>query len=231
MPGQVKLQQRIGYEFSNPALLDEALTHSTYAEEHGCSSNQRLEFLGDAVLELCVSRRLFERERSIDEGVLTKWRALLVCEKSLAACARGLELGECLRMSGSALVDGLRSKPSVLCDAMESLIAAVYLDGGLDAAAALVEQILGPGMEHAPETPDDYKSRLQTILQAEGGSVPEYRLVSAVGPDHAKTFEFECVFGDTVTRGSGASKKQAQQAAAREALKVLESEDENEGQA
>lgn len=222
MPGQIKLQQRIGYSFRDQNLLDEALTHSTYAEEHGCASNQRLEFLGDAVLELCVSRRLFERERSIDEGVLTKWRALLVCEKSLSACARELELGQCLRMAGSALADGLRFKPSVLCDAMESLIAAVYLDGGMEAAAALVDRILGEGMKCAPEMPDDYKSRLQMILQEDGGSVPEYRMLSSSGPDHNKVFEFECVFGDSVTRGTGSSKKQAQQAAAREALKLLE---------
>ena len=222
MPGQRRLEQRLGYEFRDAALLSEALTHSTYAEEHGCPSNQRLEFLGDAVLELCVSRRLFERERDIVEGVLTKWRALLVCERSLAACARELGLGECLRMSGSALTDGLRFKPSVLCDAMESVIAAVYLDGGLEAAAALVERILGAGMEHAPEVPDDYKSRLQMLLQEDGGSAPEYRLVSASGPDHQKVFEFECAFGDIVTRGVGASKKQAQQAAAREALALLE---------
>ena len=222
MPGQRRLEQRLGYEFRDAALLSEALTHSTYAEEHGCPSNQRLEFLGDAVLELCVSRRLFERGRDIGEGVLTKWRALLVCENSLAACARELGLGECLRMSGSALTDGLRFKPSVLCDAMESVIAAVYLDGGLEAAAALVERILGAGMEHAPEVPDDYKSRLQMLLQEDGGSAPEYRLVSASGPDHQKVFEFECAFGDIVTRGVGASKKQAQQAAAREALALLE---------
>ena len=221
MPGQRRLEQRLGYEFRDAALLSEALTHSTYAEEHGCPSNQRLEFLGDAVLELCVSRRLFERERDIGEGVLTKWRALLVCENSLAACARELGLGECLRMSGSALTDGLRFKPSVLCDAMESVIAAVYLDGGLEAAAALVERILGAGMEHAPDVPDDYKSRLQMLLQEDGGSAPEYRLVSASGPDHQKVFEFECAFGDIVTRGVGASKKQAQQAAAREALALL----------
>ena len=222
MPGQRRLEQRLGYEFRDAALLSEALTHSTYAEEHGCPSNQRLEFLGDAVLELCVSRRLFERERDVGEGVLTKWRALLVCENSLAACARELGLVECLRMSGSALTDGLRFKPSVLCDAMESVIAAVYLDGGLEAAAALVERILGAGMEHAPEVPDDYKSRLQMLLQEDGGSAPEYRLVSASGPDHQKVFEFECAFGDIVTRGVGASKKQAQQAAAREALALLE---------
>lgn len=221
MPGQRRLEQRLGYEFRDAALLSEALTHSTYAEDHGCPSNQRLEFLGDAVLELCVSRRLFERERDIGEGVLTKWRALLVCERSLAACARELGLGECLRMSGSALTDGLRFKPSVLCDAMESVIAAVYLDGGLEAAAALVERILGAGMEHAPDVPDDYKSRLQMLLQEDGGSAPEYRLVSASGPDHQKVFEFECAFGDIVTRGVGASKKQAQQAAAREALALL----------
>ena len=132
MSSTAKLQERIGYEFKNPELLNEALTHPTYAEEHGCMSNQRLEFLGDAVLELCVSRRLFERERTIDEGVLTKWRALLVCEKSLAVCAREIDLGRCLLMGGSAVADRLWMKPSVLCDAMESLIAAVYLDGGLD---------------------------------------------------------------------------------------------------
>ncbi len=216
------LQARIGYAFKDGALLSEALTHSTYAEEHGCASNQRLEFLGDAVLELCVSRRLFERERSVDEGVLTKWRALLVCERSLAACARRLGLGDWLRMAGSAVTDGLKHRPSVLCDAMEALIAAVYLDGGLDAAAALVERILGEGMAQAPDVPDDYKSRLQMILQEGGGSVPEYRLISASGPDHAKTFEFECAFGDVVTRGAGASKKQAQQMAARAALELLE---------
>ena len=195
MSSTAKLQERIGYEFKNPELLNEALTHPTYAEEHGCMSNQRLEFLGDAVLELCVSRRLFERERTIDEGVLTKWRALLVCEKSLAVCAREIDLGRCLLMGGSAVADRLWMKPSVLCDAMESLIAAVYLDGGMDAAAALVDMILGEGMEHAPETPDDYKSRLQIILQEGGNSIPEYRLIAATGPDHAKTFEFECRFG------------------------------------
>lgn len=222
MSSTAKLQERIGYEFKNPELLNEALTHPTYAEEHGCMSNQRLEFLGDAVLELCVSRRLFERERTIDEGVLTKWRALLVCEKSLAVCAREIDLGRCLLMGGSAVADRLWMKPSVLCDAMESLIAAVYLDGGMDAAAALVDMILGEGMEHAPETPDDYKSRLQIILQEGGNSIPEYRLIAATGPDHAKTFEFECRFGDVVTRGAGASKKQAQQVAARKALELME---------
>ena len=216
-----ELEERIGYAFKDRALLDEALTHSTYAEEYGLKSNQRLEFLGDAVLELCVSRRLFERERSIDEGILTKWRAQLVCEKSLAACARTIDLGKYLRMGGSAISDRLWTRPSVLCDAMESLIAAVYLDGGLDAASALVDSILGEGMVHAPEVADDYKSLLQIELQSRGYDVPEYTLISASGPDHCKTFEFECGFADMHTRGVGASKKQAQQMAAHAALEQI----------
>ena len=215
-----KLEARLGYVFKDASLLRIALTHPSYATEHGVRSNQRLEFLGDAVLELCVSRVLYEHERDIDEGVLTKWRAQLVCESSLANCARALHLGEELRMSSGAYTDHLADKPSVLCDVMESVLAAVYLDGGIESAARLVDKILGARMQSAPDIPDDYKSRLQIIAQAR--LIPlSYSELSVTGPDHARRFVYQCEYGELTTSGSGGSKKLAQQEAARRMLELL----------
>lgn len=219
------LEKKLGYTFRCKEQLQAALYHSSYANEHRCcgvSSNERLEFLGDAVLGLVTADYLYHKHPDLPEGDLTRMRAALVCEESLYEVAQSLGLGNELRLGKGEEAGGGRCRPSILADATESMFAAVYLDGGMDAAAALVDMILGEGMEHAPETPDDYKSRLQIILQEGGNSIPEYRLIVATGPDHAKTFEFECRFGDVVTRGAGASKKQAQQVAARKALELLE---------
>lgn len=219
------LEKKLGYTFRCKEQLQAALYHSSYANEHRCcgvSSNERLEFLGDAVLGLVTADYLYHKHPDLPEGDLTRMRAALVCEESLYEVAQSLGLGNELRLGKGEEAGGGRCRPSILADATESVFAAVYLDGGMDAAAALVDMILGEGMEHAPEMPDDYKSRLQIILQEGGNSIPEYRLIAATGPDHAKTFEFECRFGDVVTRGAGASKKQAQQVAARKALELLE---------
>ena len=214
-----KLCERIGYRFQNSSLLETALTHPSYGGDHHVPHYQRLEFLGDAVLELVVSRYLFFELPEIDEGKLTRIRASLVREETLARAARGIELGKFICLSVGEERSGGREKPSILSVVMEAMLAAVYLDGGLDAAARIIAATLK--QELSPDKLADHldaKSRLQELLQRNGG-MPVYEFVEMQGPPHAPIFHDRVLIGEEcLGTGSGTSKQNAQQAAAREAL-------------
>jgi ribonuclease-3 len=204
-----------------------ALTHKSYVNEHrdeGWEDNERLEFLGDAVIDLVVSEYLMSRFPLAREGDLSKLRAAVVDEAGLAAMGRALGLGELLRLGRGEELTGGREKASLLADTMEAVIAAVFLDGGLEAAHALVDRFLDDAYAGAEmgSLDRDWKTQLQEMGQARHRSSPRYRVVAEVGPDHAKTFEIEVELGGSVLgRGSGRSKKDAEQAAARVALEAL----------
>lgn len=206
-----------GYSFRDPGLLELALTHPSA----GTPDNQRLEFLGDAVLELLVSEKLYRAYPDKAEGELTGLRARLVCEDTLSRLADGLCLGEALRVAPGEERTGGRKRPSILCDTIEAVIAAVYLDGGLGAARKLINSLL-PDPEELVGSERDSKSLLQERLQSLGEPVPAYRLVRQSGPPHDPRFEVAVFRGNTeLARGEGRSKKQAEQAAARKALGLL----------
>jgi ribonuclease-3 len=204
-------------------LLREALTHSSYANENDTQSNERLEFLGDAVLELVVSEYLYRTLPQEPEGVLTRRRAALVCEETLATGAVRLNLGETLRLGRGEESQGGRERPALLADAVEAVIGAVYLSGGLEAARTFIRQLISPYLSGELELRVDYKTELQELLQRSGDVKIEYRVVRSVGPDHARRFTVAlAVNGAERSRGQGASKKEAEQHAARELLLELE---------
>jgi len=211
------LMKSIGYQFRNPALLQRALTHPSM----GMEDNQRLEFLGDAVLQFIMSDILYASHPKDREGQLTHLRALLVCEAALSQVARSLHVGEALRMDRGEEQTGGRDKPSVLCDAMEAILAAVYLDGGLDAARSIVQRCW-PRPEDVHRPMQDSKGALQEHLQKDGGDAPTYTIISQDGPPHDRTFEAAVArYGVELARGTGKTKKQAEQAAALAALEML----------
>ena len=215
-----RLESALGYRFADAELLRTALTHPSYALQQHTKDNQRLEFLGDAVLELCVSRRIYQSHPQMKEGQLTRLRALLVRESSLAEAAVRFDLGAHLRLDHGEQVSGGREKPSILADAMEAVIAAVYLDGGLEAAAALIDRALG-GYDTPPQEGRDAKSMLQELMQSRGETAPHYEIVDEEGPPHARTFTARALAQDgrVLGQGTGVSKKRAEQEAAGEALK------------
>ena len=222
------LEARLGVALPDRPLALTALTHKSWINEHreeGGDDNERLEFLGDAVVDLAVSQRLMERFPLAREGELSKMRAAVVDEQGLAAMARALELGPLLRLGrGEELTRG-REKASLLCDAMEAVIAVLYLTGGLPTVLALVDRFLGEAFERADAgTLDrDYKTQLQELAYGRFKAVPTYRVVEERGPDHAKLFVVEVeVPPDLVARGEGRSKKDAEQAAALLCLRALE---------
>ena len=211
------LMNTLGYHFHNPALLQRALTHPSM----GAEDNQRLEFLGDAVLQFIMSDILYATHPKDREGQLTHQRALLVCEAALSQVARTLHVGEALRMDRGEELTGGRDKPSVLCDAMEAILAAVYLDGGLDAAREIVLRCW-PKPEDVHRPMQDSKGALQEHLQKDGGDAPTYSIVAQDGPPHNRTFEAAVArYGVELARGVGKTKKQAEQAAALAALEKL----------
>ncbi|MGN0243830.1 MAG: ribonuclease III [Lachnospiraceae bacterium] len=218
------LEERIEYVFQNKKQLQLALTHSSYANEQRKKQeyNERIEFLGDAVLELVMSDYLYRSYPEKKEGELTKMRASLVCERTLAGCARKIQLGDFLLLSKGEEQCGGRNRDSILSDAFESVIGAIYLDGGIEQARTFI-------MKHLLEDVEDKflfydaKTTLQELLQAEKKILPEYRLIGETGPEHDKTFEVEVLVEQTViARGSGHSKKAAEQMAAYLALKNKE---------
>ena len=220
------LQERLGAEKLEPSLGLAALTHKSYSNEHrgeAVVDNERLEFLGDAVVDLLVSHRLMERFPSADEGELSKLRALIVNEDALARIARELRVGELLRMGRGEELTGGRDKSSVLADALEAVIAAVYLTEGLSGAMAMVDRHFAEVLDGVAEgrSGDDYKTRLQELMQSQGRVPPRYRVVAEEGPDHAKTFEVEVsIGGEVFGRATGRNKKEAEQAAARKTLEM-----------
>ena len=221
------LEQTIGVVFKDKNLLQSALTHTSFVNENSSSkmeSNERLEFLGDALLDLIVAEKLFIQFPDYDEGQLTKARAVVVKEETLTQVARLKGLGKFLRLGKGEAATGGREKPANLAAALEAVIAAIYLDQGYDVVKATVESIFASEMEQAVIAPEgaDYKSRLQEIFQSKRKIQPEYVLIKTVGPDHAHEFTVQVKAGKTViATGVGRSKKAAEMDAARAALKEI----------
>jgi ribonuclease-3 len=223
------LQTRLGYTFRDESLLRLALTHPSVAHEQGApvQHNQRLEFLGDAVLQLALTRALYEQFPDFDEGPLTKARAKLVNRRALGTHGRALGLGSQLVLSRGEEVHGGRERSSALADACESVIGAIFLDGGYEAAREFILREFGAGLEELSEIPtlENPKGELQEFLQARGPEAPKYHVVSASGPDHDRVFECTVHHGGVeLARGSGKSKKAAESEAALAALKKLRAE-------
>jgi len=216
------LCKKLGYTFSDMKLLETALTHPSFGGDHHVPHYQRLEFLGDAVLELAISRYLYFEFPEVDEGKLTRIRAGLVREETLCRAARRLELGKFIRLSVGEDRSGGRDKPSILCDVMEAVLAAVYLDGGFDCAVDVIRRALGDELH--PQMLEDHldaKSRLQEVLQRDG-EMPVYVFISMEGPPHAPVFRYSVTLnGQEIGVGDGTSKQNAQQEAARDALRKM----------
>lgn len=225
IPAAGVLEQRIGYTFHNKKYLITALTHSSYANEvkKGVACNERQEFLGDAVLSIIVSDYIFRHYSHLPEGELTKIRASLVCEKSLAVFANAIGLGEFLVLGHGEELMGGRERPSILADAFEALIAAIYLDAGTEQAAKFVLPFVKPELDnHGSKVYKDYKTTLQEIVQKNPEEQVSYHLVEESGPDHDKRFKVEVHLNSNVIGiGVGRSKKAAEQMAAREALELM----------
>jgi ribonuclease-3 len=212
----------LGHVFQDRGLLLDALTHRSYAHEKpqlAPRDNERLEFLGDAVAGLAVSTLLFHRFPEAPEGELTRRRADLVCEPSLAAIAGELGLGEALRLGRGEERSGGRTKPRLLASALEACLGAVQLDGGPQVADRVARDLFSERLDQAPPGARDFKSKLQTQVQAAGGGTPQYRVVDTDGPDHERVFRVALELDGTVIgRGEGRSKLEAEQAAAAAAL-------------
>lgn len=219
------LQEKLEYRFRDVSLLRTALTHSSYANEsHGKSiCNERLEFLGDSVLGMITAEYLYTQCTDVPEGVLTKHRAALVCEKALCKYARELGIGACLLLGRGERHSGGENRPSILADAFEAVLAAIYLDGGIEPAKKLVLRFITREMVESRRPGfRDYKTQLQEIIQQNPEEQLEYVLVEESGPDHNKHFVVEVRLNSNVlSRGGGRSKKEAEQQAAREALSLM----------
>lgn len=220
-----KLEEKIGYSFKNRALLETALTHSSYANErHGdCECYERLEFLGDSVLGFVAAQFLYSHEPRLPEGRMTRLRAELVCESSLHKTALELGLGSYMKLGRGEERTGGRERVSILADMVESIIAAIYLDCGMDEARRFIMDKVLSGAELGEEHRiADYKTQLQELVQQKSGQQICYEMTGQSGPDHNKTFTF-CVLvnGEIVGEGSGKTKKEAEQMAACKALEAM----------
>jgi len=215
-----QLEDKIGYHFVDNSLIINALTHSSYIKENGngTKSNERLEFLGDAFFDAIIGEELYKIFPQNEEGFLSRIRATLVCEKSLAKEARKLSLGEYLILGNGEEKSGGRQRESILADAMEAVMGAIYLDGGFESLKKVVLQIFSVAIEdakHGKYVITDYKTALQEKLQGRGITDISYELINETGPDHNKTFYVQLrVNGNPETQGKGKSKKQAEQQAA-----------------
>ncbi len=220
-----ELEKKIGYEFKTPELLEAALTHSSFANENrrsGVESNERLEFLGDSILGMVVAEHLFKNCPDMPEGKMTKFRAELVCERSLAAVAERINLGASLLLGKGEAHCGGRNRASILADATEAVLAAIYLDGGMEAVKRIISGLLLSEAAGATVPIRDYKTTLQEAVQKKSGQVIKYELVGESGPDHSKTFQVRvCVNGQEIGCGSGRSKKEAEQMAAKRGLEAM----------
>ena len=218
------LEERIGYKFKDRALLKEAITHSSFANEQKINKQrdyERLEFLGDAVLELVSSDFLFHENPDMPEGKLTKLRSSMVCEPALAYCARDLELGQFMLLGKGEEATGGRGRDSITSDAMEAVIGALYIDGGFETAHRFIHQFVLSDLENKILFYDS-KTVLQEMIQTKPNSKFEYQLIKEAGPDHEKMFEVEAVLNDTVIgKGQGRTKKAAEQQAAYAAILAL----------
>ena len=224
-----RFEETIGYTFKNKELLERALTHSSFlqqAKDRHLKNNERLEFLGDAFLDAIVATRLWEVMPNAPEGVLTKERAKVVCERSLAEVGSELGLGAYLRLSSGEEACGGREKPAIIADAVEAVIGAIFLDGGYAAADTFVRRIMEGQVKKALEGKllNDYKTELQERVPPKCQLKLKYSMVGEEGPDHAKTFHVELTYdGRLIGRGSGKSKKEAEMNAAKEAVESGES--------
>ena len=222
------IEKVIGYRFRDEALLTTALTHSSYANDllgDPAKGNERLEFLGDAILDAVVGYELFRRFPDKNEGFLTKLRAEIVCESALSAAAVSAGLNGFLRLGKGEEQKGGRNRPSLVADAAEAFIAAVFLDGGIKPAAQVIDRLLGSTIEAAAlgELPSDYKTDLQVYCQKNGKPEIKYEIIDSHGPDHAKVFTAAVsIDGKRMGTGVGHTKKQAQVQAAKDALRALE---------
>lgn len=225
MKNSTQFQEIIGYEFKEPSLLQQALTHSSYVKERGISrlaDNERLEFLGDAFFDAIIGEALFLAFPEAEEGFLTKARASMVCEKSLAKEGRQLRIGDFIQCSKGEEKSGGRDRDSIIADAMEAVIGAIYVDGGYRQAKAFVLRIFQNTLQDAEKgklTNHDYKSQLQEVLQAKGIREMKYVMEKEDGPDHNKTFYVRVeICGESVGSGQGKSKKEAEQQAAKSVI-------------
>lgn len=217
-------QEKIGYKFKNEALLYEALSHSSFAnEKKGRNSNERLEFLGDSVLSIVVSNYIFHHEQKMPEGQLSKLRASLVCEKALFEFAKEIDLGEHIMLGKGEENSGGRSRPSIISDAFEAVIAAIYLDGGMKPAEKHILRFMPKDLHRRDNVSfRDYKTILQEIVQKNPEERVEYVLVGETGPAHDKTFTVNVMLNSNIIgSGEGPSKKSAEQQAAKEALALM----------
>ncbi len=221
-----KLEEAIGYRFQNITLLQNALAHSSYANERwhdSLKSNERLEFLGDSILGMAVAEYLYKNFPDRPEGELTRMRADMVCETSLAAVANRIGLGEHLLLGHGEDRFGGRTRASILADAVESVIAAVFLDGGMVAAQDFIRKFILCDVPVTKLHNADYKTALQELVQQKKNQVLSYALVGEIGPDHDKQFSVEVYLnGQVIGKGSGGSKKKAEQDAARDALEAIQ---------
>lgn len=222
------MAETIGYRFNDPALFQESLTHKSFSNEQAgrtVSHNERLEFLGDAVLDLVISELIFHAFPSFPEGELTRVRSEVVSEKALAKLGRQLKLGACLRLGKGEERSGGREKESLIADALEAVLGAIFVDGGLDPVKGIIETLFASSVAHSArrKVGVDHKTRLQELLQARHGRPPVYALTQTEGPDHKRLYTVEVRFDDgAIGVGKGKNKKAAEQQAAREALARLE---------
>lgn len=217
-------EKQIGYTFSDKKLMTAALTHSSYAYEHHCADNERLEFLGDSVLSIVVTEYLFTNYKNTQEGELTKIRAGLVCEQSLFEISKKINLSQYILLGNGEDLNGGRERPSVMSDAFEALLAAIYLDGGFEKAKAWLLNLIESELKSSSSGKrlGDYKTMLQERTQKGNNGKVTYRMTAESGPDHNKTFESEVLIdGKAVARGKGGSKKEAEQNAAKRALELI----------
>lgn len=223
-----EIEQNIGYTFKNKELLHQAMTHTSYANERGIQSNEKLEFMGDSILQYVSSDYLYSHYTKLSEGELSKTRATVVCEKSLYVVAKKHNFSKYIRLGRTEAYSGGREKPTILADSVEAIIAAIYFDGGIEPARKFIIDNLKDAMEEASKHVGmkDYKSLLQETLQAKGETVIEYKLINETGPDHDKTFEIEVVSnGVVLASGTGKNKKSAEMQAAQRALEKMKNEE------
>ena len=217
-----RLEARIGYRFKSSALLEQALTHRSFGSPH----NERLEFLGDGVLDCVVAEELYARFPDLPEGALSRLRANLVRQASLAGVARAIGLSGFMKLGEGELASGGAERPSILADGLEAVYGAVFLDGGYDAVRAVIRRTFGDALQRldAQAPAKDAKTRLQELLQGRRKRLPEYRVVATKGAAHKQTFEVECVVAELELRatGSGSSRREAEQRAAEALLRQLE---------
>lgn len=216
-----KLEQNIKYTFKDKKLLQNALTHTSYAYEHGIQSNEKLEFLGDSILEFVSSEYMYNKYTNLKEGEMTKVRATVVCEKSLYKIATKHNFSDFLYLGKSELMTGGKKRPAILADSVEAVIAAMFIDGGLEPAKKFIIENLKDEIEIATKHvgEKDYKTVLQEELQKNGDVKIEYKIIKETGPDHDKTFEAQVSLnGKKLATGVGKSKKEAEMKAAQKAL-------------